>query len=167
VIRAKFIESQAAALLAEGRMTRPPVSLSRLSTLLGVEVRSDVPLTARMKAHYDPISRTVSLARLSPHLLRFPHAHELGHVQLRHGGSCSFEGEPSVEAVPLDEADVRLDEEGEADNFAGAILVPRQWLRDRIDSRTRDQLLAEFEVTLPVLLISAMRYRLINRLRLD
>ena len=166
VIRARFVESQASTLLVEAGMDRPPVSLARLSAFLGVQVRYDVALAARMKAHYDPMSRTVSLARLPPDLLRFPHAHELGHVHLRHGGWCSFAGEPSVDAVPLDEADVRPDEEGEADSFAGALLVPRRWLKERIESRTRDQLLAEFEVSLPVLLIAAMRYRLFTKLRL-
>jgi hypothetical protein len=167
VIRSKFVESQASDLLAEAGVSNPPVSLVRISEVLGVRIHADVALAARMKAHYDPAARTISLARLSPIMLRFPHAHELGHVQLRHGGGCSFEGEPSVEAVPLDEADTRIDEEGEADDFAGNLLVPRRWLRERIDSRTKDQLLADFDVTWPVLLIAAMRYRVDSRLRLD
>lgn len=165
MIRAKFIEAEARDLLREADIWRPPVPLAALARHLAVEVRREVPMAARMRGHFDRATRTISLASLPARSERFAFAHELGHARLDHGGACSFEGEPSVDTFGLDEADVRLDEEAEADDFAGRLLVPRAWLRDRIDDLVRDELLAEFDVNLPVLLIAAMRYRLFAKLR--
>jgi hypothetical protein len=165
LIRAKYIEAEARNLLNEAEVWRPPVPLEALARHLAIEVHRNVPMAPRMRGHFNRGMRTISLAQLQPRSERFAFAHELGHAVLDHGGACSFEGEPSIEAVALDEADVRLDEEAEADEFAGRLLVPRAWLRDRIDQMVRDELLDSFDVNLPVLLIAADRYRLLTKLR--
>jgi hypothetical protein len=167
MIRAKFIEAEARDLLRDADIWRPPVPLEAVARHVAIDVRHDVPMVPRMRGHFDRATRTISLASLPARSERFAFAHELGHAQLDHGGSCSFEGEPSVDTFGLDEADVRLDEEAEADDFAGRLLVPRAWLRDRIDDQVRDELLAEFDVNLPVLIIAAMRYRLFSKLRVS
>ncbi len=167
MIRAKFIEAEAINLLREADIWRPPVPLAAVARHLAVDVRRDVSMAPRMRGHFDRATRTISLASLSPQSERFAFAHELGHARLDHGGACSFEGEPSVDTFGLDDADVRLDEEAEADDFAGRLLVPRAWLRDRIDDQVRDELLAAFDVNLPVLIIAAMRYRLFPKLRVS
>jgi len=165
VIRAKYIEAEARNLLTEAEIWRPPVPLDRLARHIAIEVRRNVPMAPRMRGHFDRGTRTISLAQLQPRSERFAFAHELGHAVLDHGGACSFEGEPSIETFALEEADVRLDEEAEADDFAGRLLIPRTWLRDRVDNEIRDELLDSFDVNLPVLLIAATRYRLFSKLR--
>lgn len=165
MIRAKYIEAEARNLLKAADVWRPPVPLDPLARHLAIVVYRNVSLAPRMRGYFDRGARTISLAQLQPRSERFAFAHELGHAVLDHGGACSFEGEPSIETFALDEADVRLDEEAEADDFAGRLLVPRAWLRDRVDEEVRDELLDSFDVNLPVLLIAATRYRLFAKLR--
>ncbi|HLX35639.1 MAG TPA: ImmA/IrrE family metallo-endopeptidase [Candidatus Limnocylindrales bacterium] len=166
MIRAKFTEASADQLRSSAGVIRPPVPLEILAKHLAVRVLPDAKLKPRVRGAYDPASRTILVATLGVRAERFTLAHELGHLVLDHGGACSFEGEPSVGSFALEDADVRIDEEAEADDFAGRLLVPRSWLRDRVRSLSRDELLDTFDVNLPVLIIAAERYRLLNQISL-
>jgi Zn-dependent peptidase ImmA (M78 family) len=165
VIRAKFVEAQALELLASADVSRPPVPVERLAVHLAVAIEERSDLRTGVRALFRHQSRTIAVAPLDPRSRRFAIAHELGHLVLDHGGACSFEGEPSIDTFALEDADVRIDEEREADEFAGRLLVPRAWLRDRVAHQGRDELLDAFDVNSPVLLIAADRYRLVNKLR--
>ena len=166
MIRSKFIEASADRLRASAGILRPPIPLDDLARHLAVRVLRGASLRPRARGAYDPVSRTILLASLGARAERFTLGHELGHLALDHGGACSFEGEPSVGSFALEDADVRIDEEAEADDFSGRLLVPRAWLRDRVKTMSRDELLDSFDVNLPVLLIAAERYRLLNQISL-
>lgn len=165
MIRTTFIEAEAAKLLRDAQILRPPVPVDAVASHLALRIVRGATLKQGVRAHFEPSTRTIFVAQLSVRSERFAIAHELGHVQLDHGGACSFEGEPSVDAVALEDADVRIDEEAEADDFAGRLLVPRPWLRERIRRSAKDELLADFEINLPVLLIAATRYRIFGQLQ--
>ena len=166
-VRKKFIEQMALNLLRKADLRDPPVDLRIIAARLGVAIERVDHLARGTRAAFDPERSVIEVTQLPRDPYRYSVAHELGHAALEHGGSCSFEGEPSIVDVALDlqEAETGLDHEGEADCFAGRLLVPRAWLRDRLLDHTLGELLEVFEVSKPVLLIAAEDYRLLAKLQ--
>ena len=78
--------------------------------------------------HFDPERNEIVLGEFD----RWPLAHELGHGLLGHGTIPCYEG-ASASDMPLDEADVGVPFEAEANRFARHLLVPRGWLEVAMD----------------------------------
>ena len=106
----------------------------------------------------------IAVIELDAYLERFPIAHEIGHALLGHGDQQCF-SEPTTASVPLDEANVGVDFEREANDFAGRLLVPGPWLRSAVkDHVPVADMMMMFMATKSVLLIAIERERLLSRL---
>ena len=166
-VRTKFIDARTAALLRETDQWGPPARLEPIAARLGVAIETSSALGSGVRAEYSPHRAIIEVSPMPPRPTRFSIAHELGHAALDHGGSCSFDGEPSLTDVDLDldAAETGLDHEAEANYFAGRLLVPRSWLKDAVEESTVSELENTFDVSKSVLLIAAQTYRLFNKLR--
>jgi Zn-dependent peptidase ImmA (M78 family) len=64
---------------------------------------------------------------------RFALAHELGHHALNHGSIVCYDTGLVGDSAPLDEMDVGIDFESEANRFAGTLLIPRDACREDME----------------------------------
>jgi Zn-dependent peptidase ImmA (M78 family) len=148
--RVAFCRKAAEQLLKRNGITQPPVPAERLAERLRIQVIvTDLPAGVDALLRIDGDSRMIELASGQARVRhRFSIAHELGHFSLghRHG-----------------ESDVA---EQEANTFAGALLVPRAWLKRDIERfATVDELARRFDVSREVLFIALKDARLLDRLR--
>jgi Zn-dependent peptidase ImmA (M78 family) len=164
------VEEKAEELLAQTGIDSVPVDLERIAGHLGIKIRLKVfegdlsGVLMRPKAG-DPviaINRSHNKKRQ-----RFSLAHEIAHFQLGHAG------ELFVDQMVLNRRDVRSSyaidpQEIEANAFAAALLMPRQFVFDAMVAMFEDGYVQEqteiigklaraFEVS-----TQAMGYRLIN-----
>jgi hypothetical protein len=164
VIRSALIKRTVSQVLADARIVAPPVDLDRIASVEALAIRRGAVLPPRVRAQYAADTGEISVTDLDPYLERFPIAHELGHALLEHGDQVCF-AEPTAASVPLEEADLGVDYEREANDFAGRLLVPGPWLRKAVaGGRSIDDMMAMFMATKSVLLIAIQRERLLARL---
>ncbi|MEX0629627.1 MAG: ImmA/IrrE family metallo-endopeptidase [Chloroflexota bacterium] len=164
MIRSALIKRTVSQALADAGIAGPPVDLDRIASREALAIRRKAALPPRVRAQYAADTGEISVTDLDPYLERFPIAHELGHALLEHGDQLCF-AEPTAASVPLEEADLGVDYEREANDFAGRLLVPGPWLRKAVaDGRSIDEMMAMFMATKSVLLIAIQRERLLARL---
>jgi hypothetical protein len=164
LIRTALIKRATAAALEAAGISGPPVDLDLIARHEALTIRRQAVLASGVRAQYVAETGEISVIALDPYLERFPLAHELGHALLEHGDQRCF-AEPSVAAVALEDADVGVDYEREANEFAGRLLVPGSWLRRAVsERRSINELMAIFMATKSVLLIAVQRERLLNKL---
>jgi hypothetical protein len=164
VIRSALIKRTVSQTLADAGITAPPVDLDQIAGHEALVIRRGAALAPRVRAKYVAETGEIAVIQLDPYLERFPIAHEIGHALLEHGDQRCF-AEPTAASVPLDEADVGVDYEREANDFAGRLLVPGPWLRKAVaDHVSIDEMMRMFMATKSVLLIAIERERLLARL---
>ena len=164
MIRPVVIKHAVREALANAGIADPPVDLDRIATHEALVIRRKAVLPTGVRAQFAADTGEISVTKLDPYLERFPIAHELGHALLDHGDQRCF-AEPSTASVPLEEADLGVDYEREANDFAGRLLVPGPWLRKAVaDRRSVDEMMTMFMATKSVLLIAIQRERLLGHL---
>lgn len=149
-VRAAYCRKAADQLLKRCSVKAPPVPVDLVAQSLGLEIRVEAlgrGVDARLR--HSEQRRVIELAAGQAAVRhRFSIAHELGHFCLghRHG-----------------ETDVA---EQEANVFAGALLVPRAWLKAEIETfPTVSTLASRFQVSRDVVFIAAQGARLLDRLK--
>ena len=148
-VRASLCSKAAEQLLKRCEVEGPPAPVDRIAKRLGfgvviVDLPNGVDARLRVSGENRSIELATGQARVRH---RFSIAHELGHAILGHRH---------------DETEVA---EQEANAFAGALLVPRAWLKDDIDTFTTVSTLSErYEVSKDVIFIATQRARLLDRL---
>lgn len=148
--RAAFCRKAATQLLKRNGITQPPVPVDRLAQRLQIEVivaslPAGVDARLLIQGGFKVLELASGQARVRH---RFSVAHELGHLCLGH-----LHGESDVA-------------EAEANIFAGALLVPRAWLKDRVEQFSSVvELTRVFDVSRVVLFIALKEARLLERLK--
>lgn len=164
MIRSALIKRTVSQTLTDAGIAAPPVDLDQIASHEALVIRRNAALGPRVRAQYVAETGVIAVIELDPYLQRFPIAHEIGHALLEHGDQRCF-AEPTAASVPLDEADVGVDYEREANDFAGRLLVPGPWLRKAVaDRHSVNEMMEMFMATKSVLLIAIERERLLNRL---
>jgi hypothetical protein len=154
--RAPFIKSRAEAALASVGAVGPPTDLYAIAKAYRITVQQG-PLPEGVAGEYDQIANTITLGPRD----RWPLAHELGHALLEHGDARCYEG-PVASDMPMDEMDVGVPFEPEANRFARYLIVPREWLKDAHDQGLKPPEMAErFAVSEEVIWRALMDYRLV------
>jgi Zn-dependent peptidase ImmA (M78 family) len=164
VIRKPLIKKRVAALHAAVGAVRPPVDVRAVAEHCGLDIKPVNQLDRGARAQYRlRFARIDVLDSLSDAAARFAIAHEIGHAELDHGDqSCYLDY--VADSAPLDEIDSGPDYEREASEFAGRLLVPREWLIDAVDRElTPPELRQLFKVSREVLFIALDRERLTKR----
>ena len=161
MIRAKLIEATADRIRREGGSTIPVdvrglIAREALTILVTAE-----GMPPRMRACYE---RERGRIRLRPGLPveqeRFALAHELGHHALDHGSVECYDTALISDSVPLDEADVGVDFESEANQFAGVLLIPRAECRNDLEAGAKyPDIATKYVVSLSATGIAIENYR--------
>ena len=161
-VRKKLCETQADELLRGAAIAAPPVDTEGLaaSLLLKVVRIPDWRHHARALLEHGEIRVN---AKNPPYAQRFSIGHEIGHYLLHpHGFVFSSHEDPESDLYATDPERALEDE---AEYFAGALLMPRRWLRRDVDGRTKaDDLMRRYEVSREALFVALSQYRLVNRL---
>lgn len=149
-VRSAHCRKAAEQLLKRSGVKVPPVPVEAIARTLGFDVRTvDLPPGVDARLRVSGADRIIELASGQAGVRhRFSIAHELGHASLghRHG-----------------ETDVA---EQEANAFAGALLVPRSWLRRDVDTvPTAAELARRYHVSRDVVFIAAQGAGVFERLR--
>lgn len=164
MIRSALIKRTVAEVLTGAGISEPPVDLDVVARHEALAIRRNASLAPRVRAQYVAETGEIAVIELDAYLERFPIAHEIGHALLGHGDQQCF-SEPTTASVPLDEANVGVDFEREANDFAGRLLVPGPWLRSAVkDHVPVADMMMMFMATKSVLLIAIERERLLSRL---
>lgn len=154
--RDALIKRRAAEALAASDAALPPTDLYAIARAYGVTVRRG-PLSPGLAGEYDRVANTITLGERD----RWPLAHELGHALLGHGDARCYEG-PVASDMPIDEMDVGVPFEAEANRFARYVLVPRDWLKEAISEKLKGPELARrFAVSEEVIWRALTGYRLV------
>lgn len=146
-VRAAYCRKVAETLLKRSGVKRPPVPVRLLAEKAGLTVvEADLP--SGVDATLRPEERVIEIARGQAGVRhRFSIAHELGHHCLGH-----FHGESDVG-------------EQQANIFAGALLVPKEWLKKDLPvERTPDALARKYEVSRQTMFIALKDARLLNKI---
>ena len=146
-VRAAFCRKVAEMLLKRSGVVQPPVPVLRLAEEAGLTV-VEADLSFGVDATLKPDERVIGVARAQAGVRhRFSIAHELGHHCLGH-----VHGESDVA-------------EQQANIFAGALLVPRAWLKKDLPiERSADALARKYEVSSQAMFIALKDARLLNRI---
>jgi hypothetical protein len=148
--RRAYCRKAAEQLLKRAGVQEPPVPVEDIARGLGFQIRiENLPRGVDARLRTSAAERVIELASGQARVRhRFSIAHELGHAALshRHG-----------------ETDVA---EQEANAFAGALLVPRSWLKRDVDhlSAAAD-LAARYDVSRDVIFIAVQGGGLLDRLK--
>jgi hypothetical protein len=149
-VRASFCRKLAQQTLKRYGVTEPPVSVERIATRLGFQLRAKrLPVGVDALLRVEPESRVIEVALGQAQTRqRFSIAHELGHHLLGHR-----HGESEIAEL-------------QANIFAGALLAPGPWLaRDLPVYPTADSLARRYAVSREVIFIAAKDARLLQRLK--
>ena len=154
--RATWIQARANEALFKTRQTGPPTDLDSVAAHFGISVlrasRDDAVI-----AHFDAERNEIIVGEFD----RWPYAHELGHALLGHGTVQCFAG-ASASDMPLEEADVGVSFEPEANRFARHLLVPKEWLQDAMDRGGKvPDLARRFAVSQKVIWLALDGYKLV------
>lgn len=154
--RAKWIEARANEVLFKTKQTGPPTDLSRVAAHFAISI-SRAGREEGVAAHFDAERNEIVLGEFD----RWPFAHELGHALLGHGTSQCYVGATSSD-MPLEEMDVGVAFEPEANRFARHLLVPRLWIEGAMDRGGKVPDLARlFGVSQKVIWLAMDGYKLI------
>jgi hypothetical protein len=149
-VRGAHCRKAAEQLLKRCAVGQPPVPVEEMAQRLGLEVRViDLPPGVDARVRVVGGIRAIELASGQARVRhRFSIGHELGHASLGHR-----HGETEVA-------------EQEANAFAGALLVPRAWLKKDLEGSATIQALAtRYEVSRDVIFIAAEGANLLERLK--
>lgn len=149
-VRRAHCRKAAEQLLKRSGVKEAPVQVEEIARKLGYEVKIEgLPRGVDARLRVSGGRQIIELASgQAPVRRRFSIAHELGHITLghRHG-----------------ETDVA---EQEANAFAGALLVPRAWLKRDIETYSSvPELARRYDVSRDVIFIGAQGAGLLGRLR--
>lgn len=149
-VRVAFARKAAEQVLKRHGVRQPPVSVTDIAAALGFSLEEAVlrrGLDARM--HHSGEAKSIEVAAGTPSVRRrFSIAHELGHFCLGHAHDDGREAEQ------------------EANIFAGALLVPANWLRADVRRGVQtDELAARYEVSKEVVFIRLKDSRLLDQAR--
>jgi Zn-dependent peptidase ImmA (M78 family) len=146
-VRAAYCRKVAETLLKRSGVTEPPVPVRLLAEKAGLTV-IETELPPGVDATLNPVERVIEIARGQAGVRhRFSIAHELGHHCLGH-----VHGESEVG-------------EQQANIFAGALLVPKAWLKKDLPvERTPDALARRYEVSSQTMFIALKDARLLNKI---
>lgn len=168
MMRQGLVEQRAKKALVDAGQWGPPVDLDEICKRNGLALHRGRRL-GRQQAHYDQDRAEIAVSESRKGWAeRFSIAHELGHALMEHGSQACYMGSIAIEAVPLDEADTGVDYEAEADAFADALLIPKDWLRRAVidEELTITELREAFEATPEVMFIALKNARgLLNKVR--
>jgi hypothetical protein len=154
--RAKFIEARANEVLLKTGQIGPPTDLDRIGTHFGIAVIRG-SRDSGVLAHFDADRNEIVLGEFD----RWPYAHELGHALLGHGTMSCWAGASATD-MPLEEAEVGVPFETEANRFARHLLVPKEWLASAVDRGGKVPDLAQlFAVSQKVMWFAMDGYKLI------
>lgn len=169
VIRSKLIEE------STNRLRRNagcgiPVDVHELIRREALRIEVGVAgMPRRMRAAYE---RDAGIIRVRPGLPkdqeRFALAHELGHHVLDHGSVACYDTAMVGESSPLEDTDVGVDFESEANRFAGCLLVPREECRKDMESGADYPYIASryaVSLTAATIAVNDYRFRLVRRRR--
>jgi len=157
VIRQALVEKRVAEVLLDANQFGPPINLDAICKRAGIVLRRGVQMRGRQQAHYDKARQEISVtADRFGRAERFSIAHELGHALMNHGTPECFLGGLSVDSMPLEEADMGVNFESEANAFASELLIRREWLKKAIleDEMPLSELIDYFDSTKDVLIIA-------------
>lgn len=149
-VRRAHCRRAAEQLLKRSGVKKAPVPVEEVARKSGYEVKiEDLPRGVDARLRVSGGRRVIELASgQAPVRRRFSIAHELGHITLGHR-----HGETEVA-------------EQEANAFAGALLVPRAWLKRDVETYSRVlEFARRYEVSRDVILIAARGAGLLDRLR--
>jgi hypothetical protein len=153
--RAKWIEARADEALRKTGQSSPPTDLRAIAAHFGLGVAQG-KRDEGVIAHFDAVRGQIILGEHD----RWPFAHELGHALLSHGAVNCFDGGVSGD-MPLEDADVGVPFEAEANRFARHLLVPKRWLKDAIaEGGTAAALAGRFAVSEQVIWRAILGYKL-------
>lgn len=132
-VRTKFVKEMANRVLAECRITEPPVDLKRIVEVKGyvyMEVDTFPNDVSALFIAKDGKNYALVNAKHHPNRRRFSLAHELGHIILQHS-VADLEEVSTIDTPPESKNDsIPKDaREKEADMFASALLMPLEMLR--------------------------------------
>lgn len=146
-VRAAYCRKVAETLLKRSGVTQPPVPVRLLAEKAGLTV-VEADISRGVDATLKPEERVIEIARGQAGVRhRFSIAHELGHHCLGHVHEESDVGEQ------------------QANIFAGALLVPRAWLKKDLPiERTPDALARKYEVSSQTMFIALKDARLLNKI---
>lgn len=147
--RVGFCRKAAAQVLKRADISDPPVDLNRVANNLGIELRkARLPRGLDARLRLSAVGRVVEFAEDQAFVrVRFSIAHEIGHFVLGHAHTLDASWEP------------------EANIFAGALLVPRTWLKKATRVPTAAEALArQFQVSRDVIFIACKDASLLNQL---
>lgn len=154
--RARWIEARANEALFKTKQTEPPTDLDLVAVHFGISVSRAGPAEG-VVAHFDAERNEIVLGAFD----RWPFAHELGHALLGHGTTQCYAGATTSD-IPLEEADVGVAFEPEANRFARHLLVPRPWLEGALDRGWKVPDLARlFGVSQNVIWLAMNGYKLV------
>jgi hypothetical protein len=149
-VRRTHCRKSAEQLLKRCGVKEPPVPVEEMARTFRFEVRMEhLPPGVDARLRVSGNSRVIELASGQARVRhRFSIAHELGHASLGHR-----HGETEVA-------------EQEADAFAGALLVPRAWLKRDVGTfSTVSGLARRYDVSRDVVFVAAEGARLLERLK--
>lgn len=160
------IEKAALSMLRDTGVTEAPVDLYDVARKLGIRIEmADLgPDCSGMLVRGEEGAVIGVHYAHHPNRQRFTIAHELGHYRLHSGGTYVDRG-TTLRMRSNHKNSGSLSEEREANQFAAALLMPAQWVRQEVQSHTIDlgddtelqALCARFGVS-----SQAMMYRLTN-----
>ncbi len=164
------IEKKARRLLAEARLSAPPVSVEQVADCLGIKIEpTDLgeDCSGVLVRHRDRAVIGVNWAHHS-NRQRFSIAHEIGHFVLHEGDTYIDKGY-RVNFRDLEAGSGTKKEEVEANAFAAALLMPAEWVRNAFKQQPFDlteddglEMLAEkFEVSTQAMTYRLMKLRLV------
>ena len=153
--RAKWIEARADEALRKTNQSGPPTDLRAIAAHYGLGVDQG-EREEGVIAHFNAVRGRIVLGDHD----RWPLAHELGHALLSHGAVNCFDGGVAGD-MALEDADVGVPFEAEANRFARHLLVPKPWLKKAIaDGGTAAAMAGRFAVSEQVIWRAILGYKL-------
>jgi Zn-dependent peptidase ImmA (M78 family) len=161
-VRIGHVRSMARSVLQRYKIAAPPVDVEMIARSEGLEVRLMQTWPASVSGLLLRDSRLLGLNGLhSRNRRRFSLAHELGHWFLRHDLPW-HENEISIDDPPKPPGGDGNPIEGEADEFAGELLAPREMLKRALKETRDPRKLAElFEISEEAMWVRLLRHKLL------
>ena len=160
--RKTYVTRRVTDVLRDAGISGPPVSIQVVCKLFGIGL---VPVASwpagTHSAQWDPRSREIRFNRDEPETRqRFSIGHELGHALLKHT-AMTFSSAADPESWEYAENEVEA-LEGEANQFARELLMPRAWLEPALKAGMRiPELAARYRVSQDAMGVALSVYRLI------
>jgi Zn-dependent peptidase ImmA (M78 family) len=149
----EYAELKATALLALARIPRPPVDVNECARAAGIALvipsdrgeGTDDDASAVLMQRGDVVVALIN-SRQSPRRQRFSLAHETGHWVLERIPGTK-------DLAPIAARGRKYDQlERVCNYFAACLLMPRNWIRDRVEwGMTNGELVKAFDVSMPAL----------------